>query len=151
MEQQSNSPINNLFDLQINEESKQLLLTITKWARIIAILAFISPAISVIKVIIPASRTGNADMIGYQLGGSIVGILVVSIVSIILNVFLYRFATSTAESLQTMSQESFNKGANNMRLYFKMLGILIIVALSLAVLFIFIMLIAVGIGAGMRS
>lgn len=140
------SSINNLFDLRIDEGAQRLLTTIAKWAKIIAILGFISPVISIITVL--KGVTSNLEMAAYTLGYNIIAIVIAATIGIVLNIFLYKFATNMEAGLQGMSQEYFNKGTNNLRLFFKTMGILVIVCFSLLVLGIFIFIIAFSIGVG---
>ena len=70
-------------------------------------------------------------------------IIPIVIVLIILNIFLLRFAASTAGSLDNMDQGTFNQGINFLKMYFKTLGIIIIVIIG----FVLIVLIAYMIGS----
>lgn len=142
MEQQP-SAFNDLFELRIDEEAQALLLSSAKWAKVIAIfgfiavgLGFVAPFFTVVRADAePAAR-------GLMIGSSLFGALIFGIVSILLNTFMYRFAIHTSDGLSTMNQDTFNKGTNNLRFYFKTLGIILIVLLSLFVLLIFFAMIA---------
>lgn len=127
------SSINNFFDLRIDEESRGTLLTITKWAKGIAILGFISPVVSILITLFSYRNLGAYGM-GYAIGVTLIGWVIGTAVTVVLNMFLYKFATRAAESLETMNQDTFTEGASNLRYFFKMMGILIIVALAFAVL-----------------
>jgi hypothetical protein len=129
-------------DLRVDNESKAILLTTTKWAKITAIIGIVSASLTLLTTITGIARTNN-KLFGMMASGSLFFIIPIVIVLIILNIFLLRFATSTAASLQNMEQGLFNQGANFLRTYFKMLGIIIIVLLS----FVLIVIIAFGIGA----
>ena len=121
---EQNTQSDSLFDLHVDGESHSLFMTIITWGKILAIIAFITPVFSLIQL-----------MAGYGAGaGDYLLWAVVSALQIVLNVFLYRFATRTKESLEAINQVGFADGSDNLRIYFKMMGILLIIALSLFVL-----------------
>ena len=139
--EQNSSQGNNLFNLSIEGPTRELLVSIATWARIIAIVGFISAGLSLLEVIL-----GKADAGGAALVGSGLFTLLVVAISVVLNVFLFRFAKHTLTSLSNMSQVQFNEGANNLKTYFKIYGIFIIIVLVIAI----IAMLAYGAGRGLR-
>lgn len=139
------SIFDNVFDIRIDQESQGLLKTITRWAKMIAVLGFVSMGLTLIHSVLlklwkDPDAAGPVELKALEAGLTIV----IVIISITLNILLYRFATHTARSLETMSQESFNAGTNHLRNYFKMMGILMIVCVSLLVLGMFAYIITLG-------
>lgn len=55
---------------------------------------------------------------------------------VVLYIFLLRFANSTAAGVNTENQDEFNYGISNLKLYFKTIGILLIIGISLVALMI---------------
>ena len=139
--EQNSSQGNNLFNLSIEGPTRELLVSIATWARIIAIVGFISAGLSLLEVIL-----GKADAGGAALVGSGLFTLLVVAISVVLNVFLFRFAKHTLTSLSNMSQVQFNEGANNLKTYFKIYGIFIIIVLVIAIIAV----LAYGAGRGLR-
>lgn len=129
-------------DLHVDAESKTVLQTTTKWARLTAIVGIISAALTLITTVSGIAKTGGKFM-GAFMSAGLFFVIPVVIVLIILNIFLLRFAASTSDSLQNTEQGTFNQGINFLKLYFKTLGIIIIVLIG----FVLIMMIAVGIGS----
>ncbi|NII25727.1 hypothetical protein HB364_11575 [Pseudoflavitalea sp. X16] len=140
MENNSNQA-DNIFNISVEGNARELLLTAATWARIIAIVAFISAGLSVLNAIIGKPGLGGAASIF-----SIMVALIMAAISVVINLFLYRFASNSIESSSNMSQVQFNEGIGNLKNYFKIVSIFIIIVLSLMVLgFIFL-----GLGRGFR-
>ncbi|WP_276484490.1 hypothetical protein [Paraflavitalea pollutisoli] len=131
-----------LFNLAIEGEAKQLLHTAASWARIVAIIGFISAGITLLSTILSGAKAG-----GFALAGSLLFVTLFLVIGVVLNIFLYRFATNTLASLENMSQVQFNEGANNLKTYFKLMAILIIIAMALF----FIVFLAFALGASMMG
>ncbi len=120
---------NSLFNLRVEGATRELLHTIATWARIIAIVGFISAGLSLLEMIIGKKEAG-----GFAAMTNTITVITL-IVSIVFNIFLFRFAKHTQASLSNMSQVQFNEGANNLKTYFKLYGIFIIISLVAAIMF----------------
>ncbi|AXY78272.1 hypothetical protein D3H65_31630 [Paraflavitalea soli] len=140
MENNSNQG-DNLFNLSIEGAARELLQTAATWARIIAIVGFISGGLSLIGLIF-GSPQANAAVAA---SSTLISLPFIAL-GVIINVFLFKFATNILGSLANMSQVQFNEGINNLRTYFKIIGILIIIGLSLVVLIVMFY----GLGRGLR-
>jgi magnesium-transporting ATPase (P-type) len=128
--EQNSGQSNSLFNLRIEGATRELLHTIATWARIIAIVGFISAGLSLLDMVI-----GKKGAAGFAAFTNTIT-LITLVVTIVFNIFLFRFAKHTLISLSNMSQVQFNEGANNLKTYFKLYGIFIIIALILIILFI---------------
>jgi len=126
MENQQSSE--NLFGLSISEETKQELKTLSTWARITAIAAFVSYGISLIVAFI-GRQYGEIEPTGASRVGSIIGALIMLAIGIPLNLYLLNFAKSTLASLHSADSNNLEDGFYNLRKYFKFLGILLIIVL----------------------
>ena len=121
----------DFFSFGIDAHSKELLKTSAIWAKIIAIVGFISAGVSVLTTVI-SNLAVNANI--FAAIGPITGSLITAAITVSLNLFLLRFASNISDSLSNMSQQQFNSGASNLRIYFKFIGILVIIFLSLFLL-----------------
>ena len=130
-----------MFNISIEGAARDFLATAATWARIIAIVGFITAGLSVLEAIIGKQGETGASIIGSTLG-AIIG----AVITVAINIFLFRFATNIMSSLSNMSQVQFNEGVNNLRTYFKILGIIMIIVLSLVVLIVMFY----GLGKGLR-
>lgn len=131
----------SMFSISIEGAARDFLATAATWARIIAIVGFITAGLSVLEAIIGKQGETGASIIGSTLG-AIIG----AVITVAINIFLFRFATNIMSSLSNMSQVQFNEGVNNLRTYFKILGIIMIIVLSLVVLVVMFY----GLGMGLR-
>lgn len=131
----------SMFNLSIEGAARDFLSTAATWARIIAIVGFVSAGLSILQAII-----GKPGQTGATIVGSALGAIIGAAITVAINIFLFRFATNTTASLSNMNQVQFNEGVNNLRTYFKIVGILLIIVLSLAVLVVMFF----GLGRGLR-
>lgn len=136
-----NNQGDNLFNLSVEGAARDLLLTAATWARTIAIVGFISAGLSVLDAFIGKAGAGSA-----ALAGGILFTLLFVAIGVVLNIFLFRFATNIIASLSNMSQVQFNEGVSNLKTYFKLMGILIIIGLAI----VFIVILAYSLGRGLR-
>jgi hypothetical protein len=129
----------NLFQLSVDSQTRDELQRCAYWARISAIIAFISAGLSMIFVFInPELEAQRSVMIMFT------GFM--TILSIVINVFLYRFGTKTTTAISNTDQRDFNEAITGLQTYFKIQGILIIIILSIMVLAIPVFIIFVSMG-----
>ena len=128
---QTDTASNDLFNLGIDTSARELLKTSATWAKIIAVVSFISAGVSILAAVL-----GSVSSTGHVLGsiGSVGGSLITAAITVSLNLFLFRFASNMSEGLANMNQQQFNSGASNLRTYFKFIGILMIIFISLFLL-----------------
>jgi hypothetical protein len=121
----------NLFDITYDSAAGNYLKQAATWARICAVIAFISAGLTLIK----SFGGGRGNMMAAA--ASVAVSLIVVAISILINVFLLRFANNTLTGLANANQEQLNEGVSNLGTYFKIVGILIIVCLALFVIYLF--------------
>lgn len=120
---------NSLFTVRIDNEAAGYLKTVASWARIIAIISFCSAALAVLALFIGSSKYSDAPV----LTSSVVGVAA-PLVSALINLYLFRFANAVQAGLNTLNQGQFNEGVNQLRMYFKIIGMIFIVVVSLMLL-----------------
>jgi hypothetical protein len=109
----------SLFNLSITQRLKDDLRTASIWALITSVVAFINVAIT---LFVNISK------------GAFFSALFSAAISVLLNIFLLNFARKVKEGIAGDDQELINEGLNDLRLYFKVTGILLIIGLSIAIL-----------------
>jgi hypothetical protein len=132
-------------DLHVDNESRSLLQTTTKWAKLTGVIGIISSCLSLFGTITTIMNPGDSQAESLALRVALIFVIPLVIVVIILYVFMLRFAASTEAGLSNMNQGMFNQGINFLKMCFKSFGVVIIVVIALFL----IALIAVGIGASM--
>jgi membrane protein YqaA with SNARE-associated domain len=127
---QSDSFLKVTFD----DNAREQLNTIALWAKICAICAFISYAIALIVAILGRTRSTafgdeNALVTSSTKVGAIAGAVIGAVIGYAINYFLYRFATDAKRGLESIDQVKLNEGLLNLKTYFKILGIIVLIAL----------------------
>lgn len=145
---ENNSTNDISLNLSIDDTAASHLRTAATWAKIIAIGGFIGIVLGVIRQIKLLTRTGfvpGAEGIGQ--GFSLLFAVIFYIIAIIIYLYLLRFANLTKAGITTLEQGLFNGGIDNLRSFFKLLGIIMIIALAIC----FLGFLAVLAGAAMKK
>jgi len=146
MEQQDTN--HSLFELSIDETAKDHLRKICSWTMIIVITAVVGYVVAIIKALMPKAQVIQTEGFGVSvnttqnLGSVIFGI----IIGLLINYFLYQFAKLTKKGVDGISQGDLNAGFYNLKIYFVIISVLVIIALAFLLLF----LVAVGANATAR-
>jgi len=145
MEQQNqDSP---LFDLQVDENTKEQLRGLSKWTLIVVVTSIISLVLSLVQAFTAKRETVEYGSFRMQDKNPNIGSVIVSvIVSAILAYMLYQFSVFTKKGVDNMSQPDLNKGLNSLRSYFMVYGIIIIIVMAI----ILVALLIVGSTAALR-
>lgn len=129
----------NLFDLQIDAQSQSYLGETAKWAKFVAIVSFVLVAIMIFAFLALAALTtttpfSDSAMRFYGGGVLVVMAIVMTIVIVIPNVFLLRFATRMQAALRNNDQPSLISAFSNIKSCYKFIGILYIVMIAIWIL-----------------
>ena len=124
----------DLFDVEVDSIAKKHILDIVTWAKIVAITAFISYGLSLVVAIFGNSVSEGGFATSTGRASTIAGTLVVVIIGVILNIFLFKFAKDAKNGVEYTNQYSLENGFNSLRIYFKTLGILAIIFISIGLL-----------------
>jgi len=134
MEQQDTS--NSLFDLSIDETAKDHLRRICSWTMVIVITAVIGYVVAIIKALMPKTQVIQSEGFGVSVGaGQNLGSVIFGIIiGLLINYFLYQFANLTKKGVNGMSQTDLNTGFYNLKIYFVIISIMVIIALAIVLL-----------------
>lgn len=131
----------SLFDLHVDAALLDQLKTVSLWARINAYVSFVSYGVGILKAAIgrlPDMAEGSTEMaLAAGRGAQLAGALISAIFGVIISIFLLRFGNQLRDAINQQSQPMFESGFNNLRIYWKIIGILLIIVLSLMVLVFF--------------
>jgi hypothetical protein len=153
MEDQQTSPasnvLDNFFNIAFDAATRAQVKQAAVWAKVCALSAFIGYSIALVVAIF-AQQDDTTETQVFRIGvffqsNSLVGVVITTLTGVIINYFLYRFAAATARGMDAMDNVRTNEGFNNLRIYFKICGILLIVALSFLVLVVLVALIGLGV------
>jgi len=139
---------NSLFDLSIDETAKDHLRRICSWTLVIVITAVIGYVVAIIKAFMPKTQVVQSEGFGVSLstGQGIGSVIFGIIIGLLINYFLYQFANLTKKGVNGMSQTDLNAGFYNLKIYFVIISVLVIIVLAFVLLF----LLTVGANAATR-
>ena len=128
---------NSLFDLSIDETAKDHLRRICSWTLVIVITAVIGYVVAIIKVFTPKTQVVHSEGFGVSLstGQGIGSVIFGIIIGLLINYFLYQFASLTKKGVNGMSQTDLNAGFYNLKIYFVIISVLVIIVLAFVLLF----------------
>ena len=115
---------------------------------IIVATAVISYVVAIIKALMPKTQViksegfGASVSVGEGIGSVILGV----IIGLLVNYFLYQFASLTRKGVNGMSQTDLNAGFYNLKIYFVIISVLFIIILAIFLL----ALLAIGAGATVK-
>jgi hypothetical protein len=120
-------------DLNVDAEAKSTLQSIVKWAKIAAIVGLISAALMILVSVSSIVKSSGGQVLSGIMRATLIFIIPVAIAMLVLNIFLVRFAASTGGGIENANQSVFNQGIGLLKMYFKSLGVIIIVVICLVV------------------
>jgi hypothetical protein len=139
---------NSLFDLSIDETAKDHLRKICSWTMIIVIVAVIGYVVAIIKALMPKAQLVQSEGFGVSVsaGQGVGSVIFGVIIGLLINYFLYQFSNLTKKGVNGMSQTDLNAGFYNLKIYFVIISVLVIIALAFVLLFV----VAVGANAATK-
>ena len=131
MEQQ-----NTIFNFGFDETSKDHIKTISQWAAINAILAFVGLVLNIAQFIMTSNVLYRRSSIFDLQYGTKNGFMLFCqvAISVLLNVFLYNASLQLKKGIHAMDNGMLTKGFGSLRTYYKIYGIVLIVVMVLGVL-----------------
>jgi hypothetical protein len=145
--------------LVLNEEAQSYLREAGKWAKFLSVLGFIMCGLfliiaifmgSIFSYMSKLSPTNNAMPQGIGSFISIIYILI-DVLYFFFPFYLYRFADRIKKGIIFNDSRSVGEGLNNLKSFFKLAGIVTIVAISIYALIFIVVIIVGGIGAASLS
>jgi len=128
---------NSLFDLSVDETAKDHLRRICSWTMIIVITAVIGYVVAIIKSLMPKAQVLQSEGFGVSVSrGQNPGSVIFGVIfGLLINYFLYQFSNRTKKGVNGMSQTDLNAGFYNLKIYFVIISVMVIIALAFVLLF----------------
>jgi len=145
---ENQNQFDNVFNVSVDDNSRDNLRTIAIWARICALCAFAGYVVALLVAFFGKEQMPNGASslaASFGKGSLIAGALVSAIIGCAINYFLYRFAMDAKEGLANANQLKLNEGLINLKTYFKIIGILLLIVLIICVLALVIVIIAAAV------
>ena len=153
MEENQNT---SLFGLGIDPTAKAHLSEAARWARFLAIVGFVVIGLFVVMALFAgaifssyfnAFSPQGGDIAPRGMGfGFTLYLFVCAAIGFFPFFFLYRFSTKAKAALASGDQESLNVSLQNLKVYFRYLGIITIIILALYAIILLIALLGAGFG-----
>jgi len=125
-------------DLSFDHTAKQYIRSIASWAMVIVVIALISYAISLFQAFSAreyiTSKTEGFDFGIKAATGDKTGTIITIIIGLLVNIFLFRFASQAKAGLNGLNQTSLNNAFNSLKIYFIILSILCILFFLIIIL-----------------
>lgn len=124
----------NATTLKLTENSLVFMRETVKWAKFLAICSFVGLGLMVLVGVVffflSVSAPGPAEM---KFSTSAVGVfyILIAVLYFFPAMYLYRFATASAEAINTLNDDTLEEGLENLKSLFRFTGILMIIVLSL--------------------
>lgn len=133
---ESTTNTSNLFDLQLDPRSQSFLYETSKWAKFVAIVSFVFVGLMLILLLVVAALASNTpfpdnDFQVYGGGMLVVVAIFMTVVVVIPNIYLLKFANKMQVALRNNDQPTLISSLSNVKSYFKFIGILYIVVIAL--------------------
>jgi len=139
---------NSLFDIPIDGKSKEHLQRICSWTMLIVVTAVIGYAVAIIKALMSKTPAIQSEGFGVSVstGENLASVIFGIVIGLLINYFLYKFANLTRKGVNAPSQSDLNAGFYNLKIYFVIISVLVIIGLAFLLLF----LVAIGANATVR-
>ncbi len=124
-------------DLIITTSSKEFLLYTSKWANFLAILSFVGIGLMVLGgLIITVFAAGFSNVQNSEVPMGFLGIIYVMLAILYLfpTLYLYNFSKNMRKALANSNQQNLDLGFENLKSFFKFVGIFTIITISLYIL-----------------
>lgn len=124
----------NATSLKLTENSLVFMRETVKWAKFLAICSFVGLGLMVLVGVVFLFLSVSVKVPSEtQISTSILGILYILIAALYFfpAIYLFRFATASAEAINTLNDDTLEEGLENLKSLFRFTGILMIIVLSL--------------------
>jgi uncharacterized membrane protein len=127
-------------DLELDPAARSHIRSMARWAMITVACSVVSYVISLISAFNAShrtvARTEGFDYLPMKMAGSsTIGTAIISVaVGLLINYFLFRFASQARAGVEGLSQQQLNRSFNNLKSYFMATSIIIIIVFIVALL-----------------
>ena len=156
---EENQP-SSLFGLGIDPAAKAHLAEAARWARFLAILGFVLMGLAVLMVVFAGAffatlgvgtyrnSTGDISPAASGFAGAFQFVFLILMVALYFFpcLFLFHFANKMKNALAANDQDTLNSSFQNLKKFFRFIGILTLVVLAFYAIIIFFMIIGFGLG-----
>lgn len=130
-------------EIKIDETAKAHISSLASWAMVIVVVTVVGYVLDILELVIGSNEPVVVQSEGFTasfLTGekNIAGTVITIMIGLLINYFLYRFATTVAGSINGLDQEKFCSSFRNLRIYF---------AITTVIILLFLLILLVGLSA----
>jgi small-conductance mechanosensitive channel len=126
----------SLFDLRIDENTRQSLKRTANWGGIAAVFSITGSLLSVIRYFVMKDRPKTNPFEGFteikmqpSNNGNLASVVLAVIIGFFLFYFLNKFSRSTKAGIDGNNQQLINEGLGGLSTYFKIIGVILIICI----------------------
>ena len=121
-------------EIKIDGTAKMHIRSIASWAMVIIVVTVFGYVLNILELIINPGEPVTTQTEGFSaslLSGekSVGGTVITIMIGLVINYFLYRFASGVVSSINGLSQEKFSNSFRNLKIYFAITTIIMILFL----------------------
>lgn len=121
-------------ELGFDHTAKQHILAIASWAMVVVVVAVIGYVLNIVQLFIGTEeavpRSEGFDMADALTGNNTASAVIGIIIGLLINFFLYRFASMARNGINGLNQDQLNKSFNNLKMYFVIMSVILIVVFA---------------------
>lgn len=126
-------------ELSFDATAKQHIRSMASWAMTVVTVAVIGYVISLVDLFmkreeVVATRSEGFDFSFGMTGSNMATSVIMILVGLLINYFLFRFASQAKSSLDGLNQQQLNSSFNNLKIYFMMISVILIIVFVLVLL-----------------
>ena len=125
-------------DLGFDHTARQHILSIASWAMTVVVVAVIGYVLNIVQLLsgtkIAATKSEGFDLGVSLSGGNTISSVVGILIGLLINFFLYRFASLARSGITGLNQNDLNKSFNNLKIFFTILSVILVVVFVVVLL-----------------
>jgi hypothetical protein len=123
-------------EIKIDGVAKERIRSLASWAMVIVVVAVAGYILNILELIMQPNERVVTQAEGFSvsfLSGqkSVTGTIITIMIGLAINYFLYRFASTAVSSINGLSQEKFSNSFRNLKIWFAITTIIMILFLLL--------------------
>jgi len=126
-------------ELGFDLTARQHILSIASWAMIVVVVAVIGYIISIVQILTGAKeaipQAEGFGMVDAFAANNTTSSVISIIIGLLINFFLYRFASMARSGINELNQDQLNKSFNNLKFYFVTMSVILMVVFAGIILF----------------
>jgi len=121
-------------EIKIDGTAKAHISSLASWALVIVVVTVFGYVLNVLELVMGSNEPVITQTEGFSSsflsgGKSLSGTVITIMIGLVINYFLYRFASTAVSSINGLSQENFSNSFRNLKIYFAITTIIMILFL----------------------